>query len=567
MKFKQSLKRRLLYKAKTAVLVIAAIVLGQFAAVSQSPTTVSCADGFAYILTSGENGPALYRMALTGSATPTLVTSYGAGTSILNALGYNAADGYLYAIDANGIVYRIGANGVRQVVTVSDPNPPGPYLASGFTAGDVSATGKYYIYNNTTKQLVSIDLTQNPAPVTLVATLAAGTGQIDDFAFHPINGNIYAVTAARQLLEITPAGIVTVKGTVGGSLTGSATKGTAFMDAVGNMYVGQNGNGTLYRIPNPASGSTWNATVFSTTLDALNNLGISPFDGARCASALPPSAGDDDRKLTALTPVNINVINGVSDGWDDNTTATAKDNQGTYPINTTSTVLYIDNVPATAPDADGEIFIPGKGTFKVQPDGTVTFTPVAGFTGEATVWYTIKDNQGTPLESNRASITVWVDGGVTLPVEFGALSAILSNNHLAVNWATLSETNNSYFEIEASKDGENFQKIGTVNTKAAAGNADVSISYDFSIDLQNGGSLLGITVFALAFVALLFNRKNKWLYTLFIVCGLSIIGATSCSKEDAAGIDVSNSNVYVRIKQVDKNGNAAYSKVVQVIKK
>ena len=43
-----------------------------------------------------------------------------------------------------------------------------------------------------------------------------------------------------------------------------------------------------------------------------------------------------------------------------------------------------DEVPATFEDGSTEKAIPGEGTYKVNPDGTVTFTPEKTFTGTGT---------------------------------------------------------------------------------------------------------------------------------------------------------------------------------------
>ncbi len=60
-----------------------------------------------------------------------------------------------------------------------------------------------------------------------------------------------------------------------------------------------------------------------------------------------------------------------------------------------------DEVPATFEDGSTEKVVPGEGTYKVNPDGTVTFTPEKGFTGKGT-GVTVKrvDKNGTPVTAN-----------------------------------------------------------------------------------------------------------------------------------------------------------------------
>ena len=57
-----------------------------------------------------------------------------------------------------------------------------------------------------------------------------------------------------------------------------------------------------------------------------------------------------------------------------------------------------EDVPATFEDGSTEKVVPGEGTYKVNPDGTVTFTPEKTFTGKGT-GVTVKrvDKNGTPV--------------------------------------------------------------------------------------------------------------------------------------------------------------------------
>ena len=57
-----------------------------------------------------------------------------------------------------------------------------------------------------------------------------------------------------------------------------------------------------------------------------------------------------------------------------------------------------DEVPSTFEDGSTEKVVPGEGTYKVSPDGTVTFTPEKGFKGKGT-GVTVKrvDKNGTPV--------------------------------------------------------------------------------------------------------------------------------------------------------------------------
>lgn len=153
----------------------------------------------------------------------------------------------------------------------------------------------------------------------------------------------------------------------------------------------------------------------------------------------------------------------------------------------------------------------------------------------------------------------------TLPVLFGEINAEIKTGQLMLNWSTLSETNNDHFDIEVSKDGTNFQKIGTLTSKAVNGNSEAILNYQFSSPLSNTASLLGISLLSLAFIVLLFNRKNKVLLMLMIVAGAGF-GIGSCSKSPDQ-IDISkDSKLFVKIVQVDKDGTSKSSKVITAFK-
>src|SRR5258706_9334536 len=64
--------------------------------------------------------------------------------------------------------------------------------------------------------------------------------------------------------------------------------------------------------------------------------------------------------------------------------------------------------------------------------------------------------------------------GAPLPIALLTLTASLENTGVSVNWQTASEINNDHFEIERSRDGEHFEKIGI---KTGAGNSTVNLFY------------------------------------------------------------------------------------------
>ncbi|MGC4234723.1 MAG: cadherin-like domain-containing protein [Niabella sp.] len=562
MKIKQSLKKRLLGKARTTILAIAALIMAPQAALAQTVPIQCTSEGLAYVITFDEGQYHLYSLSVNDpNAVATRITTFPIGVNP-NSLGLDdVGDGYLFALDYNtGALLKIDANGAYGTVAVNDPNT---LLKAGYSAGGIAADGMYYAFHNNfdglgADKLVRINITETTPTVSeVVLSGDAFTGSIDDIVPHPIQSNLlFSVTSTNQLVQIDlNTGIVTNRGSVTATGLTAGTNGTLFMDATGNLFFGHNQNSILYKLDDPLNGTApFGATEYS---NALVNATGQVQDGARCFAVVAPSANPDTRALTDMSTVSIPVIAGPGTGTD---------GQGSLPIDPTSIIL---TVPTTGHGLTNPVVSNGgktltadEGIFQVNEDGTVSFTPTQNFNKSILVNYTIKDTGGN--ESNVTTITITADG--TLPVDFGTVYAAFVNGQLVVNWSTLTESGNSYFDIEVSKDGENFTKIGSVDSKANGGYSDVAIDYDFSVNLQNGNTLLGIALFSIAFIALLFSRKNKWLYTVVLVGGLSIFGASSCSKNDAAGIEDSG-KVFVRIKQVDIDGKFTYSKPVQVVRK
>jgi hypothetical protein len=73
-------------------------------------------------------------------------------------------------------------------------------------------------------------------------------------------------------------------------------------------------------------------------------------------------------------------------------------------------------------------------------------------------------------------ITISCIPNTPLPIELLFFNAKCNNKNVTINWATATETNNSYFTIERSKDAINWKIIGTVD---GAENSNQTINYSF----------------------------------------------------------------------------------------
>ncbi len=156
------------------------------------------------------------------------------------------------------------------------------------------------------------------------------------------------------------------------------------------------GKGTFTRNPDgsvtftPAPGFTGTVTIPYTVQDRSGGTTNTADISVTVQAPAVPVARDDSASTGYNTPVTLNPI--------------ANDTPGAGASLDPST---LDLDPAT-PGIQDRVTVPGKGTFERNPDGSVTFTPVDGFTGNVEVPYTIRDNAGQ--ESNPATIRIEVRG-------------------------------------------------------------------------------------------------------------------------------------------------------------
>ncbi|MDR3716859.1 MAG: hypothetical protein P4L51_28960 [Puia sp.] len=79
-------------------------------------------------------------------------------------------------------------------------------------------------------------------------------------------------------------------------------------------------------------------------------------------------------------------------------------------------------------------------------------------------------------------------GNNVLPIGLLYFNAKADNNSVDLAWATSMETNNSYFTVERSRDGMNFDSIQRVNTEAFHGNSTATLYYTANDPSPNPGN-------------------------------------------------------------------------------
>ncbi len=420
-----------------------AYTFGSAAPVVSQPA-FACAPGLSYVIgnrtVNGELVSDGYVLDMvTGAATLGKSPLISGTTNLfVNAIGYNIVDNFIWGYrSGTDQLVRIGSDWSVEFFPITGL----PSTSLSIATGDVSPNGILYLYPSGTSSLYKVDL--NPASADYLKAIAlpttASTGIINDWAFSPIDGNIYAFGTDRIMYRFNPT---TGERTTLGAVTGAGIEGqtgsfgTAFFDADGNMFVGNNGSGEIFRIAVPHSGNL-TATLFSTA-------NVTPGDGARCANAViaQPPVADDDTVKSYGDPITINIL--------------TNDTPGSSPLVPT-TVRLID--PQTGNPVTS-VTIPGEGIYTVDTEtGQITFDPDDSFAGESTVTYQVEDENGLVA---TATITVTVD---PLPVTLVSFSAEKADGRtVLLSWSTTMETNSDRFEIERSGNGRDFDKIGLLSS-------------------------------------------------------------------------------------------------------
>lgn len=130
---------------------------------------------------------------------------------------------------------------------------------------------------------------------------------------------------------------------------------------------------------------------------------------------------------------------------------------------------------------------PSNGSVVINADGTCTITRNSLTTKQVVFVYQIcddgPDNNFATTGDNlcdQATVTVNFAVNIVTPVLLTNFSVTRKDALVTVKWTTSSESNNSRFEIQRSTGGNPWQTIATVQSKAAQGNSEVPLSYEFS---------------------------------------------------------------------------------------
>ncbi len=218
-----------------------------------------------------------------------------------------------------------------------------------------------------------------------------------------------------------------------------------------------------------ASGNTAPFTFVVGSDNRLGMVGVSPTDGGSTFTA-SYAYTEHAEPITEGMPDGMTRVSGV-ETWNIHGEKPSSEPQPSY-----LTLYWADYDGSGITDmADGLVI-----AHKIGSNWEMIDNVTVDFAGS-----NIKMNTPVTSYSDFTFGTKNTDPDIhPLPVTFIAFSGRQEGNSIVLEWATMSEKENDYFEIERSIDGVNFVTIGYVD---GAGDSDRRIDYTFSDNAPESG--------------------------------------------------------------------------------
>ena len=301
--------------------------------------------------------------------------SYEIGPNTLggiNAIGFNALDGFMYGIATTAISGRTAGNLIKidSAGVATDLGPISGVTTADMTAivgGDFDGQGNLVVKKTgLVSTLYSINVSTRVA-TTITTSIAVGGA---DLAY--VNGEFYS---ARQtnFYKITRSGGTSWTATARTIFpTNYADSPAVYGNGFGEVIV-VDPNRSAYRITNPAIATA------SSSFVKMFDFGTAPVDGAMCNDVPVPTAQPDVTSGPLDTPQSINLLTndiktvstaGATTNFDATTVRLCDPNSNPAETAPTCTVT-----PGTT------ITVSGVGSYVVDTSGVITFTPVTGYSG------------------------------------------------------------------------------------------------------------------------------------------------------------------------------------------
>lgn len=403
--------------------------------------------GYDYYLSTSSTAPI-------SSTTPT--GSVGAGVTSVSLTSLSSATQYYFWVRSNC--------GSSSYSTWAGSGTFTTLLINDNSGGAIALTINSSTTCTTTTTGTSIGSTQ---------TLAAqsGYGTADDDVW-------YKFTATAVSLDMTVS-----RGTMGDLVVEGFTSSLVSIGVIDNYSTSPE----TVSFTNLTIGNVYYVRVYSYG----STVGVrGTFTICMTTPTQPPINDNPSGAITLI--VNDPYINGTNDGATSSTTAPTPTGPSYYG----GDVWY-------------KVVVPSGGTVQIRTAALVlTDIVVEVYTGTASAltYITYNDDSSSVNAMSYISLTsrpqgetiwirVWDYSGdeigtfkirattpISLPIELLSFNGVSNKGYNSLYWSTASETNNDYFSVEKTLDGNNYSVVGVVN---GAGNSQILNNYelkDFSVE-------------------------------------------------------------------------------------
>ncbi|MGD1704604.1 Ig-like domain-containing protein, partial [Dapis sp. BLCC M229] len=147
------------------------------------------------------------------------------------------------------------------------------------------------------------------------------------------------------------------------------------------------------------------------TVDDDGNATFTPIDGFVGEVTIPYTVADNDGETSNQANITIEVVN-IPPVANNDSASTEPGQPVTFNIteNDNDTDGTIDpstiDIDTTTQGNQKTLTLPTQGTFTVDNNGNLTFTPIDGFVGEVTIPYTVADNNGSTSEIANINVSI-----------------------------------------------------------------------------------------------------------------------------------------------------------------
>ncbi|MFN8243425.1 MAG: SdrD B-like domain-containing protein [Ferruginibacter sp.] len=170
---------------------------------------------------------------------------------------------------------------------------------------------------------------------------------------------------------------------------------------------------------------------------------------------------------------NKNGLQDAGEGGVSGKTILLKNAAGTATLATTTSDSYGKYLFSNLPPGTYTLKFPGISNMNAAPALVGANININSKPDPGTMLYAVTL---APNEVNQ-TVDAGYQGGTVLPITLSDFKASFTNGYVLLKWITANEFNSDYFEIERSGDGNQFSTIGKTD---AAGNSNFSNEYSFS---------------------------------------------------------------------------------------